>query len=225
MLRLVLSSVLVVAIAAYAPATTNSLQRTDRGANVRMGAPAIVARKEKIVDEVKATLDDTSLMFCVRSEGIGVNDMNAIRQKMPEGTIVRCVKNTLVKRAIADNDRFPVAEDLLKKSNYWFFVPETNVRETVEVWDGFIEESKQEDNKIVGGMFEGQVLDAKGIDAVTKLPTKQELMGQTAVLLKVLPSKLARSLNNAGATRLAKALKEAQGQKLGRAVNVMKDKL
>ena len=74
-------------------------------------------------------------------------------------------------------------------------------------------------------MFEGQVLDPKGIEAVTKLPTKKELMGNTAVLLKMLPTKLARSLKAADATRVARAIKEAQGQKLGRAVNAMKDKL
>ena len=69
------------------------------------------------------------------------------------------------------------------------------------------------------------MLDAKGIEAVTKLPTKQELMQKTAMLMKALPSKLARSLKAADAQRIAKGIKEAQGQKLGRAVNAMKDKL
>ena len=83
----------------------------------------------------------------------------------------------------------------------------------------------QEGNEIVGGMFEGTIVDPKGIEAVTKLPTKQELMATTAALMKALPTKLARTLKAADATRLARALKEAQGQKLGRAVSAMKDKL
>lgn len=165
------------------------------------------------------------LMFCVRSEGITVNAMNGVRQKLPEGTTVRCLKNTLVQRAIVDNDRFPESEELLQRSNYWFFVPESEVRASVELWNDFIKESNQDSNAIVGGMFEGQVLDPEGIEAVTKLPTKQELMGQTAMLVKALPTKLARSLKAADATRIARALKEAQGTKLGRAVNAMKDKL
>ena len=53
----------------------------------------------------------------------------------------------------------------------------------------------------------------------------QELMATTAALLKAMPTKLARGVKGAGAERIARALKEAQGQKLGRAVNAMKDKL
>ena len=84
---------------------------------------------------------------------------------------------------------------------------------------------RPQDNAILGGMFEGELLDPKGIEAVTKLPTKQELMGQMAGALKALPTKLARSIHEAGATRLARAVKEAQGQKLARAVDAMKEKL
>jgi len=60
---------------------------------------------------------------------------------------------------------------------------------------------------------------------VTKLPTKKELMQKTAMLMKALPGKLARSLKAADAQRIAKGIKEAQGQKLARAVDAMKDKL
>ena len=62
------------------------------------------------------------------------------------------------------------------------------------------------------------VLDAKGVEAISKLPTKQELMGQVATLLTVLPTKLGRSLNAAGAQRLARGVKEAAGTKMVRAV-------
>jgi len=221
-------AVCLLAATGYAPAAFRSPQRavvTERSAAVSMGSAAVVAKKEAIVEEMKETLENTMLVFAVRSEGIPVNKMNDIRQKMPEGTVIRCAKNTLVRRAIADYDAFPESEDLLQYSNYWFFVPESDVRDTVELWNKFVDENKLEGNEIVGGMFEGTVVDAKGIEAVTKLPTKQELMGTTAALLKALPTKLARTLKAADATRVARALKEAQGQKLGRAVSAMKDKL
>ena len=141
---LAVCSVLFTAVS-YTPADVRIPQYSaavDRSAAITMGAPAIVAKKAVIVDEVKATLENTMLMFCVRSEGMPVNKMNEVRQRMPEGTTIRCVKNTLVKRAIADDDRFPESDDLLQYSNYWFFVPEANVRETVETWDKYIEETK-----------------------------------------------------------------------------------
>merc|ERR1719183_2609752 len=99
-----------------------------------MPAPAVEAKKAKIVDEVVETMEDSLLMFCVRSEGIKVNELNIIRQKMPEATTIRCVKNTLVKRAAEDFPKFQGGDSLLEYSNYWFFVPEEDMRSTVDTW-------------------------------------------------------------------------------------------
>jgi len=209
---------------AMTPSTQHAAFAAER-AQLRMGAAAVVAKKAAIVDEVKEVLADSSLMFCARSAGLTVNEINAVRQKLPEGTTMRCVKNTLVKRAVEDYPQFQGGDSLLEYSNFWFFVPEAEIRSAVETWGDFIKDTKKDDNAILGGVFEGELFDAKGIEALTKLPTKQEQMGTVAALLKAMPTKLARGVKGAGAERIAKALKEAQGQKLGRAVNAMKDKL
>jgi len=226
MLRLCTFLALCQSLAGFQPAARAPMPAAaaSRTAPVTMGAPHIVAKKEKLVDEVKATMEDASLMFCVRSEGIKVNEINAIRQKLPETVTMRCVKNTLVKRAAEDYPKFQGGDDLLEYSNFWFFVPEDQMRPAVDTWVDFIKETKYEDNDIVGGVFEGKLLDKKGVIAITKLPTKQELMGTTATLLKALPTKLARSLNQAGAQRLAKVTKQASGQKLVQAVKAMEGK-
>ena len=88
-------------------------------------------------------MEDAALMFCVRSEGIKVNDLNAIRQKLPESVTMRCVKNTLVKRAAEDYPKFQGGDSLLEYSNYWFFVPEDQLRPAVDVWTDYIKESKK----------------------------------------------------------------------------------
>lgn len=85
--------------------------------------------------------------------------------------------------------------------------------------------SAQEDGEIIGGLFAGDLLDSKGVVMVSKLPTKQELMQQTAIMLKKMPATIAQRLKAADATRLARVIKEANGQKLGRAVSMMKEKL
>jgi len=206
--------------AVRAPASAVSF----RSSELRMAAAAVIAKKAKVVEEVSATMEDASLMFCVRSEGIAVNEINMLRQKLPEGTTMRCVKNTLVKRAAENHPKFQVGDDMLEYSNYWFFVPEEELRPAVEVWTDYIKETKKEENDIVGGLFEGQVLDKKGVVAVTQLPTKQELMGQTAIMLKKLPTNLAKAINEAGAQRVAKVTKQASGQKLVQAVKAMEGK-
>ena len=176
-----LSLLLLSSLATLLPAFHATLPRhaaaPARAAALTMGSAAAVATKAKVVEQVVEDMEKSMLMFCVRSEGIKVNDMNMMRQKFPDEVTIRCVKNTLVKRAAEEVPRFQGGDDLLEYSNYWFFVPEEHLRTTFTTWNDWVEETKNEDNAIVGGMFEGEKLDAKGIEAITKLPTKQDLMG------------------------------------------------
>lgn len=177
---------------------------------VMMPGTAALAKKSVEVTQIKEIMEDSQLLFCVRSEGYPVNKLNALRQDLPEGVVMRCCKNTLVLRAAQDFERFS-AEDLpslLHYSNYWFFVPEESMKPAVEKWNDWTKENgfKDEAAMIVGGVFGGELLDSKGVEAISKLPTKQDLMGQTATLVKMVTSNLARSIDQAGAVRLARGL-------------------
>merc|ERR1719393_1158994 len=145
---------------------------------------------------------------------------------LPEEIKMRCVKNTLMLKATEDYPQFQAEKlpELLEYSNYWFFVPEDKMRESVKVWNDWTEANKKK-NEIVGGVFGGEVLDADGIERVSKLPTKQELMGQTAGMLKSMPQKLARLIKSAGAERLARGVQEARGSKMARAVKLASEKM
>ena len=117
---------------------------------LRARVPAMLSpaqeKKASLVEEVKAQMQTSSLLFCVRSEGITVNEMNLQRQKFPDSVKIRCVKNTLIHRAAQDFPDFEVVSKTggeLKFSNYWFFVPEEDMRATVKTWNDFIDESKR----------------------------------------------------------------------------------
>lgn len=77
---------------------------------------------------------------------------------------------------------------------------------------------------MIGGVFDGKLLDGKGVETISKLPTKQELMQTTATLLNSLPLKLARALDQAGAARLARGLDQARGKKMLTAVKLAAEK-
>ena len=186
----------------------------NRGAAVTMASAEVTAEKAKVVEEVKQHMEDSMMMFCVRSETITSNKMNEMRQKFPETTTVRVVKNTLVKRASDEVPKMQGCEPLLKYSNIWFFVPESDLRVSYDIWNDFAEESKNEAYEIVGGVYDGELLDGKGVARIAKLPTKQELMQQTAIMIKKL----------AGG-KLARAIKQASGQKLVQAVKAVETKM
>jgi len=177
-------------------------------------------RSQKIVDDLIGTMEVSALMYSIRTEGLTVNQVNEVRQKLPEGSRMFCAKNSLVKRAVEDIPKFQGGDDLLEYSNYWFFAPEDKMRDTVDCWIDFMKENDLKENDIMGGLFDGQKLDKDAVIAVTKLPTKQELMQQTAVLLKMLPTKLGRSLKQVP-TKLGKAVNLSGAERLDRAVNAL----
>lgn len=179
-----------------------------------MGSPAAYEKKQKVVDALKQEMESATLMFAARSEGIPVNAMNKLRMEFEDidGATVMCAKNTLVKRAAEDYPHFMPEDSLTKYSNLWFFAKEESMRPAVEKWGAFVKEiSRAEENGVRGGIFDGSQLDGKGVVQISKLPTKQELMGTTAALVKAVP------------TKLGKAIKQAQGQKLVRAVKLVAD--
>jgi len=200
-----------------------------------MAGAAALAKNERLIEEYRSSMEDAALMFCVRSEGIPVNEMSALRQSFPEDIKIKVCKNNLLQLASEKesvSERFGAIagdeKEINRLSNMWFFVPEDQMRASVDAWEKHCKEFDNENRNsdIVGGVFGNEVMDAKGVKAVSKLPTKQELMAQTATDIKLVTTKLARVIKQAGAAeRIAKGLKEAQGQKLSRAVNAMKDKL
>ena len=142
--RVVCFLALCESLAGFAPAVrAPSPAAASRTTPAVMAAPAIIAKKSKVVDEVKAAMADTDLMFCVRSEGIPANDLNAMRQKLPPSVTMRCVKNTLVKRAAQDYPKFQGGDELLVYSNFFFFVPADQMRPTVDLWLDYVKVSKK----------------------------------------------------------------------------------
>jgi len=83
---------------------TQRLPVVSSHAAVRVASPLMVgaealAKKEVLVKEIQSGMEDAALMFCVRSEGIPANEMNALRMSIPEDVKIKVCKNNLVKIA------------------------------------------------------------------------------------------------------------------------------
>ena len=91
----------------------------------------------------------------------------------------------------------------------WVFVEEDGLRATLEGYDAWVKEFNLEGKEVKGGASEGKSLDSKAVGAMKKLPTKLELI-----------TKIASSIQMAGAQGIAIRLKNASGQKLAKAIKL-----
>lgn len=64
-----------------------------------MAGAAALAKNERLIEEYRSSMEDAALMFCVRSEGIPVNEMSALRQSFPEDIKIKVCKNNLLQLA------------------------------------------------------------------------------------------------------------------------------
>lgn len=168
--------------------------------------------KKETVTEVQNLLDTSNLIFSIPASSLTVAESQSLRQSMPEGTTIKVVKNKLMARAV-EGSAYTEASQLLKGANMWFFVEE-DFSATIKAYKSFLKDyGKKDTHEIYGGVMDETFYDAKGVDAIGNLPTKQELYAKIAGSIKAVPTKVARVLN-APNSKLARAIKLA-GEKQG----------
>lgn len=170
-----------------------------------------IAKKAAKVKTVQDTLADSMLLFAVPLKGLTVANVATLKEKMPEGTKIITVKNTLMRRAVADGP-WQSATDLTNESSIWVFVKE-DLKQSVKGYKEFIKELNR-DAPIRGGVFEGEKYDTAGIEAVSALPSKKELITKIAISIKAVPTKIARSVK-AVPTKVGRAVKLAFAEEEG----------
>lgn len=191
--------------AAFAPAPQQPSTTALFGGG--RGQASTLEGKKNTVSVVKDLLDKSEMIITVPASGIKVSQVQQLRRSLPEGTTAKVVKNKLMARAIEGTTWEPVGDEFLKGSNMWFFIEE-DIGGSVKSWNAFLKENGLKDIVINGGNIEGVNYDTKGVDAISKLPSKLELIAQIAGGIKAVPTKLAR-VTNAPASKMARAIKLA----------------
>lgn len=196
-------------------ATADAFQNTQplpRGQTQLFGgssgyATTVEGKAEK-VEAVKGLLDSSQMIFTVPASSITVSESQTLRRSMPEGTTISVVKNTLMNRAVEGTEYEEATQNLLKGANMWFFIEE-DIGASIKAWNAFTKETgKKETHSILGGVVEGTEYDAKGVEAIGKLPSKKELYAKIAGGIKAVPTKVARVIK-APNSKLARAIKLA----------------
>jgi large subunit ribosomal protein L10 len=176
-------------------------------------ATSLEGKKAKVAT-VKGLLDNSEMIFSVPANSLSVGEVQSLRRSLPEGTTMSVVKNKLMTLACAETSYEEAIGDLVKGANMWFFIEE-DIGGTVKAFESFAKDyAKKETHGIVGGVVEGVAYDTDGIKAISKLPSKIELITKIAGSIKAVPTKVARVIK-ANPEKLARAIKLATAEEEG----------
>lgn len=131
--------------------------------------------KQQVVDEIKEAIQNSKSVSIVEYRGLNVTEVSDLRSKYrAEGVSYKVYKNTMVNIALKDLG-YEDYEEYLSGPNGFVFSNDDMVagpRVTVEF-------AKENEKLIVkAGIIDGQVVDADGVKALAKLPTRDVLIAQ-----------------------------------------------
>ena len=136
---------------------------------------AKVEIKQPIVDEIKETIEGAQSVVLIDYRGLTVEQDTKLRRELREsGVIYKVYKNTLIKRAIEGTDFEALNVDL--EGPTAIAVSKTDATAPARIIAKFAKDA--EALEIKSGIVEGTYYDQKGIQAISSIPSREELLSK-----------------------------------------------
>ncbi len=148
------------------------------------------AQKEKVVEELGQIFESSGVVVVARYEGLTVAEMQVLRAMMREaGGAVRVAKNRLAKIALEGKPCASIGS-LLTGMTVLAYSEDPVAAAKVSV-----DFAKKNDKFVIlGGSMGGQGLDSKGVESVSKLPSREELIASVVACIGAPASCLAGAI-------------------------------
>jgi len=148
-------------------------------------------QKQAVVAEVAKEIAGAQAIIMVENRGMVVAEMTKLRAKARDaGVYFRVVKNTLVRRAVADTPFAALSERMVGPLAYGIGTDPVAV---AKVLNDF---AKGHDKFVItGGAMPGHVMSAKDIAALAALPSRDELIARLLGTMQAPIVKFVRTLN------------------------------
>ena len=158
--------------------------------------------KEEVIGELHAKMARARAAIVAEPRGLDVETVTALRKKLRDARIeYRVVKNTLAARAAKGTPVEAVADKFVGPTALVM-----SYDDVVAPAKLLVEFMKDRENfAIRGAVVEGKVVDAKGVQALAKLPGLNELRASIAAVLNQPATMLARIIGTP-AQQLARVL-------------------
>ena len=130
--------------------------------------------KKAVVAEVSAQVANAQTIVIAEYRGIEVTDLTVLRKKAREsGVYLRVLKNTLVRRAVADTPFAALADQLVGPLIYSVSADPVAAAKVINDF------AKANPKFVVkAGCYAGKILDKEGVQALASIPSREELLAK-----------------------------------------------
>ena len=165
--------------------------------------------KQQIVSEVNQAASSALSAVLADYRGVTVEDMTALRKNARANKVyLRVVRNTLLKRAVADTE-FECIQEVLVGPTILAFSQE-DPGAAARVLKDFAKEN--DDFEIKALSVGGQLMDASQIDVLAKLPTVDQARSMLMSVMLAPVTKLTRTINEVP-SKVTRAVAAVRDQK------------
>ena len=159
------------------------------------------AQKEKVVEELGQIFESSGVVVVARYEGLTVAEMTDLRGRAKSAeAVVRVAKNKLAKIAVEGT---PAEGILPLLEGMTVLTYSEDPVAAAKVVEAFTKDNKK--IEILGGAMGGTVLDRAGVEAVSKMPSREELIASIAGCIGAPASNIAGAIG-APASNIASIL-------------------
>ncbi len=167
------------------------------------------AFKSEKIEAMKAKIEKAQVAILTEYKGYSVEEITNLRRALQkEGGDYMVTKNTLAKIALKDT-AFEVLSEMMTGATAIAFGYEDQVA-PAKIVAQFIKDSKK--GAMLGGALDGKLLNAKEAEALSKLPSKEELYAKILGSINSPASGIANSLS-AVMSQLTRAMAAVRDQK------------
>jgi len=148
-------------------------------------------QKEAVVAEVAKQIAGAQAIVLAENRGMPVAQMTQLRAKArASGVYFRVVKNTLVRRAVAETPFAGLSDKMVGPLAYGIGTDPVAVAKVLSDF------AKGNDKFVItAGAMPGQVMSAKDVTALASLPSREELLAKLMGTMQAPVAKFVRTLN------------------------------
>jgi large subunit ribosomal protein L10 len=153
--------------------------------------------KKAVVAEVSAQVANAQTIAIAEYRGIEVGDLTVLRKKAREsGVYLRVLKNTLVRRAVADTSFAGLADHMVGPLIYSVSADPVAAAKVLSDF------AKTNDKLVLkAGSYAGKVLDQAGLQALASVPSREELLSKLLYVMQAPVAGFVRGLAALAAQR------------------------